>query len=78
LSGAVVTHVDPDSASARAGVREGDVILEINRQPVTSAKSAVDLCSSAAGKRTLVKLWSHGSTVFVIVDETSALTDGAP
>jgi serine protease Do len=78
LSGAVITHVDPDSASARAGLREGDVILEINRQPVASAKSAVDLCAAAAGKRTLLKLWSHGSTVYVIVDETNVLTDGAP
>ncbi len=74
LSGAVITGVDPASASARAGLREGDVILEINRQPVDSAKKAVDLCAGAAGKRTLVKLWSHGNTIFVVVDET----EGAP
>jgi len=78
LSGAVITHVDPDSASARAGLREGDVILEIGRQPVASAKSAVDLCAAAAGKRTLVKLWSHGSTVYVVVDETGGSPDGSP
>ena len=76
LSGAVITHVDPESASSRAGLREGDVILEINRQPVTSAKAAVDLCESAAGRRTLVKLWSHGSTVYVIVDETAGPLEG--
>jgi serine protease Do len=79
LSGAVITGVDPASASARAGLREGDVILEINRQPVTSAKSAVDLSASAQGKKTLVKLWSHGSIVYVVVDESgSPLLDGAP
>jgi serine protease Do len=70
LSGAVITGVDPNSAAARAGLREGDVILEINRQPVTSAKSAVDLSASAVSKKTLVKLWSHGNTVYVVVDET--------
>ncbi len=77
LSGAVITSIDPSSASARAGLREGDVILEINRQPVTSAKSAVDLCSGATGKRTLVKLWSHGNTIYVVVDETNPPAEGA-
>jgi serine protease Do len=70
LSGAVITGVDPSSASARAGLREGDVILEINHQPVTSAKAAIDLSASATGKKTLLKLWSHGNTIYVIVDET--------
>jgi serine protease Do len=79
LSGALITGVDPGSASARAGLREGDVILEINRQPVSSAKSAVDLSASAASKRTLLKLWSHGNTVYVVVDESgSAPVDSAP
>jgi serine protease Do len=79
LSGAVITSVDPASASARAGLREGDVILEINRQPVTSSKSAVDLSSGDSNRKTLVKLWSHGSTVYVVVDETQpAPGDGTP
>jgi len=79
LSGAVITSVDPGSASARAGLREGDVILEINRHPVDSAKAAVDLSAGATGRKTLVKLWSHGNTVYVVVDETgSATADSAP
>jgi len=76
LSGAVITSVAPDSASARAGMREGDVILEINRKPVASAKDAVDLCTSAPSRRTLVKLWSHGNIIYVVVDETSGPADG--
>jgi serine protease Do len=72
INGAVVTSVDPQSASARAGLREGDVIMEINRHPVDSAKAAVDLSASATGKKTLVKLWSHGNTVYVVVDETGS------
>jgi serine protease Do len=71
LNGAVITSVDPSSAAARAGIREGDVILELDRQPVTSAKTAVDLSASATNKKTLLKLWSHGNTIYVIVDESA-------
>jgi serine protease Do len=79
LSGSLITSVDPGCASARAGLREGDVILEINRHPVDSAKSAVDLSASATGRKTLVKLWSHGNIVYVVVDETgSGAADLAP
>jgi len=77
LNGAVITGVDPGSASARSGLREGDVILEINRHPVDSAKAAVDLSAAATGRKTLVKLWSHGSTVYVVVDETASADAGS-
>jgi serine protease Do len=36
-SGAVVTQVEPDSAAAKAGVKVGDVITELNGQKVTDA-----------------------------------------
>lgn len=77
LQGAVVTQVAPDSASARAGVSAGDVILEINRQRVTSAEEAIDFSAKAEGKKTLLKLWSHGSTIFVVVDETASAKDNS-
>jgi serine protease Do len=39
-AGAVVTRVDPRSIAARAGIRPGDVITEINGQKITSAADA--------------------------------------
>jgi serine protease Do len=72
LKGAVITNVEPDSAAAKAGVRAGDVILEINRQPVTSAQDAVELSTKAEGRKTLLRLFSRGSTIFVVVDETDS------
>ena len=71
VNGAVVTDVKSDSAAARAGLRPGDVILEINRTPVANAEEAVELSAAAESKKTLLKLWSRGSTVFVVVDETA-------
>ena len=72
LQGAVITDVAPDSAAARAGLSTGDVILEINRQRVASAQEAIELSAKADSKKTLLKLRSHGSTIFVVVDETDA------
>jgi serine protease Do len=57
VRGAVVTSVDENSNSAEAGVREGDVIQEINREPVRTADDAVKLSDKAHGKRVLLKVW---------------------
>jgi serine protease Do len=70
VQGALVTQVDPDSAAADAGLSTGDVILELNRQPVKSAEDAVRLTEKASEKTTLVKLWSKGGQRFVVVDES--------
>lgn len=38
--GVLISDVEPDGPAARAGIRPGDVILEINRQPVESVADA--------------------------------------
>lgn len=70
VQGALITGVDPNSAAYGAGLREGDVILEINRERVSSAADAVKLTENAKDKTTLVKVWSHGGQRFVVVDES--------
>lgn len=37
-NGVAVRRVDPDSAAAQAGLQAGDVILEVNRRPVSSVE----------------------------------------
>ena len=37
-NGVVVVQLDPESKSARAGVRRGDIIIEINREPIGNLK----------------------------------------
>ncbi len=70
IRGAVVTEVKPDSAAAAAGLEPGDVIQEINRQPVSSADVAVKLTEKPDTKRTLLRIWSQKGPRYVIVDET--------
>ena len=65
--GAVVTNADPDSACARAGIRPGDVIQEINRKQVRSVDEAVTL-SKDIKNSLLLRVWSKGGSHFVVVD----------
>ena len=67
-----MTEVDPNSPSYEAGLRQGDVIQEINRQPVTSADDAVKLTENAKEKRTLLRVWSKGGSRYIVVDESKA------
>jgi len=76
VRGAVVTSVDENSNSAEAGVREGDVIQEINRETVRTADDAVKLSDKAHGARVLLKIWrpnnsgNGGGSFYITVDNT--------
>ncbi len=66
--GAVVTSVERNSPAAIGGVRPGDVILEINRQPVTSLQQVTRALQSApAGNPVMMRVWRAGQQVFLIV-----------
>jgi serine protease Do len=57
-SGAVVTDVDPDSGSAAAGVRPGDIIMSVNRKAVTNAAEAGrELQKVSSGGLAQLLLW---------------------
>lgn len=70
IQGVVITEVDPDSASARAGLRENDVIMELDRQPVHTAAEAVKLSEDIKGPKVTVRLWRNGSARYIVVDES--------
>jgi serine protease Do len=70
IKGALVTSVDPGTPSWKAGLRAGDVIQQINRQPVSDAAQAIKLTEAPPTNPTLLQIWSRGGSRFVVVDET--------
>ena len=63
--GAVVSEVAPGSAAAAAGVREGDIILEVDRQRVTTAEEAASALGASRGGGHLVRIRGAGGTRFI-------------
>jgi serine protease Do len=67
-SGAVVVELEPRGAAARSGLREGDLILEVNRRAVRSAADASrELQRVPSGRTALLLIWREGSEVFLQV-----------
>jgi serine protease Do len=72
--GALVSNVEPASNSAVAGLQYGDVIMEIDRQPVSNSSDAVRLGRQAKGDQILLKIWRRqdnlAGTYYLSVDNT--------
>jgi serine protease Do len=66
--GAVVTDLDPAGAAVRGGLNPGDVILQVNRQPVASAAEAGRLLGRIpSGGRAFLLVWRGGQEVFLSI-----------
>jgi serine protease Do len=64
--GVVVTNVEPDSGAGKAGLMPGDVIREINRQPVKSVKDFEKVSSSVKkGENVLMLINRRGASLFL-------------
>jgi serine protease Do len=72
VHGALVTNVDPATPAAAAGLQSGDVIEEINRQPVNNGDEAVKLTENPPTKKTLLRIWNQSGSHYLVVDETKA------
>ena len=63
-----MTGIEADSPAYEAGLRVGDVILEINRQKVSNARDVVDLSRKAKGNRALLRVWGRGGGHFIVIE----------
>ena len=69
IKGAVIAEVDADSPAAKAGLREGDVIQEVNKQPVKNAKDLVAISKRLKpDEKILIRVWSQGRSSFVALE----------
>jgi serine protease Do len=68
-SGVLVAHVQAGSPAEQAGLQRGDVIQEINRQPVSAVKDY----ETAAGKikkeeNAVLLVNRQGSSIFIVIN----------
>jgi serine protease Do len=63
--GAVVAEVAPGSAAARAGLEQGEIILEIDRHPITTADAASAALLAPRKGGHLLRVRGGGGTRFV-------------
>ena len=59
-AGVLVARVEPGSPAADAGIREGDVISQVNRKPVKDVEDFAKKVENAKGQESLLLLIQRG------------------
>jgi serine protease Do len=69
IQGAVIVELDSASPAAQAGLREGDVIQEVNKQPVKDAKDLVVISKKLKPtEKILMRVYSQGRSGYVALE----------
>ena len=63
--GLVVTRIDPAGSASEAGVRQGDVIQEVNRQPVRTVQEFNAATQRSGARPVLVLLNRRGNVIYL-------------
>jgi serine protease Do len=66
IKGVVIGNLDPASPTAQSGIRPGDVIESINRQPMSSVADFERMAAEAKGD-TLLPINRQGNGIFIVV-----------
>jgi serine protease Do len=66
-NGVVVSQVDPNGAAAASGIREGDIIQEVNHQAVTTVSDFERAMHSAGNRAILLRIVRDGTGLFVAI-----------
>jgi len=65
--GVVITAVSPDSRAADAGLREGDVIIEVNRVRVKDMDDFRSVVKRVKGNKVLLLVYRNGSHFYILL-----------
>ena len=77
VKGAAIENVRPGSPAEDAGLQPGDVVLEVNRKPVTSAEQFANAVrATPAGKDILLLVRSRGNDSYRVVHPTDSAQSG--
>jgi serine protease Do len=69
VQGAVIADIDSESPAAKSGLREGDVIQEVNKQPVKSAKDLLAISKKLKpNEKILMRVYSQGRSAYVALE----------
>jgi serine protease Do len=66
--GVVVAEVVPGSRAAQAGLRPGDVILEVNRQPVRTVEDFTRAIQQVKDQDVVVLVNRRGSVAYIPIE----------
>jgi serine protease Do len=67
--GVLVSQVQPESPAAFAGLRQGDIILEVNQVDVTSPNEVVDEFGKNKGDMVLLTVKRDDGRFYVALDK---------
>jgi serine protease Do len=76
VQGVAVQEVRPASPAEDAGIAQGDVILQLNRQPIESAEQfRNDMQKIPSGQDVMLLVWSNGGASYRVL-HTAPLSNG--
>lgn len=67
IKGLIVQEVDANSHAAATGIQKGDVIQEVNRNPVATLKQAQEIVAETE-RTALLRIYRDGDTMLIMVE----------
>jgi len=69
IQGAVIADIDAESPAEKAGLRESDVIQEVNKQPVKGAKDLLAISKKLKpNEKILIRVYSQSRSGYVALE----------
>jgi serine protease Do len=69
VQGIIITEVDPNSPAADRGLRQGDVIVAVNRMPTRNIREFNARLKGLKENKILLTIWRDGSRVHVVLKD---------